>query len=298
MKNDKNKPNFLMVGAAKSGTTSIAAYLNEHPEIFIPETKEPKYFLYDIFKDINKKDPMYDMLMQTSVLEWEDYLKLYEVTVPEVKYFGDASVQYLYHYDTVIPKVKEKLGDIPIIIILRNPVDRAYSNYKYQAAGQIISFEQALEEEEKIKREKYNSFWYYKGLGMYSKQVKAYKNNFSQVYIGLYDDFKSDPVNFMQELYTFLQVDRNFIPETTKKHNVRDVPINKLVHYLYYFKRQKKLELNLLPLSVRSFLKKSLFIKSNKKMSFATEQELKRYYKEDVRSLEKIIGRDLSVWKI
>ena len=52
-------PNFLIVGAAKSGTTSLWRYLSEHPEIFMSKNKEPKYFIKDLFENMNPKDPFY-----------------------------------------------------------------------------------------------------------------------------------------------------------------------------------------------------------------------------------------------
>ena len=65
------KPNFLIVGAAKAGTTSFAKYLNQHPDVFIPENKELRYFISETIKNINRKDPQLKEILLTSVLQAE-----------------------------------------------------------------------------------------------------------------------------------------------------------------------------------------------------------------------------------
>ena len=119
---------------------------------------------------------------------------------------------YLYHYKEAIPKIKEYLGDIPIILVLRDPVNRAYSNYHYQGRGQINDFEKALELEEQRKNKSFCSLWYYKETGMYYEPVKAYLENFSKVKVFLFEDLIADPKSFMGETYDFLGAEKSFSP--------------------------------------------------------------------------------------
>ncbi len=288
------KPNFLVVGAPKAGTTSIAKYMNEHPEIFISEEKEPFYFLPNILEETNKKDPMYDSIKKRAHLTAEKYYRLFENVVNQKK-IGEATVHYLYHYEEVIPRVKEELGDIEIIIVLRNPIERAFSNYKYQTRGQVISFEKALKLEEKRKENNFNSFWFYKGVGNYYLPVKAYLEHFSKVHICFFEDLKENPLNFMKDIYSFLEVDDTFIPSVDVKHNLTTSPTNKLLHYIYYLKHRFGIKM-VLPKKINSYLKSKYFKNNTEIISVQTSNLLKDYFKQDIEKLEKLLDTDLSNW--
>ena len=93
---------------------------------------------------------MLDSIMNYAHLTSKAYYNLFSESKDEKK-LGEASVNYLYHYDEVIPRVKKELGDIDIIIVLRNPVERAFSNFKYQSIVQYKSFEESLKLENKRK---------------------------------------------------------------------------------------------------------------------------------------------------
>lgn len=289
----QNKPNFLIVGAPKCGTTSIAQYLKEHPEIFIPEEKEPFYFLPNILKDTNPEDPMYDAIRKRAHLTKESYYGLF-ATVKGEKKIGEATVHYLYHYNEVIPKIKEELGDIPIIIVLRNPALRAFSNYKYQSLGEYNSFEKALRLEEKRAKNKYNSFWLYKDVGNYYEPVKAYLDSFSNVYVSFFEDLKQDPIVFMRDMYNFLNVKESFIPNTNRQHNPTMVPKNELFHFLYYLRHKYHFKI-WAPQFIKNLLRNK-FVENKEKICEKTLSGLKQYYKPNIIKLEALIGRDLSSW--
>ena len=123
----KIKPNFIIVGVARCGTTSLFHYLEQHPEIGMAKVKEPKYFSSldltlpqngigdsTVFSKLIKDEASYDNLFEGL----EGY-----------KAVGEASSDYFYYHKTVIPRIKKKLGDIKIIVCLRDPVERAFSAY-------------------------------------------------------------------------------------------------------------------------------------------------------------------------
>jgi len=115
------EPNFLIVGAAKSGTTSLYAYLKQHPDIFMPEWKELSFFTGDTFTPLHKaKKPQY-------------YYRVFAKAKNEAA-VGEASTSYLYD-ETAAGMIKEKLGNIKIIIALRDPVAMSYSLYNHQLQG-------------------------------------------------------------------------------------------------------------------------------------------------------------------
>ncbi len=71
-------PNFLLVGTAKSGTTSLYHYLKQHPEVYMSEMKEPRFFASSIFKKLNHNDPRYEIVLKSATFTFEDYIKLFE----------------------------------------------------------------------------------------------------------------------------------------------------------------------------------------------------------------------------
>src|SRR6266511_3148908 len=118
--------NVIIPGAPKAGTLSITSILNQHTDVYVPAWKEPRFFIEDKIKELGDNTPLKKYLMRSSVLEWSKYKTLYN---NESRFKIDASVQYLYYYKSAVPKIKKYLGDPYIFIILRDPVQRAVSNY-------------------------------------------------------------------------------------------------------------------------------------------------------------------------
>lgn len=293
--NNFRKPNFLIVGAAKAGTTSLANYLNQHPDIFIPEAKELRFFVKDTILKTNPKDPLLEGILKSSVLDEDDYFALFQ---RKEKLLGEASVHYLYHYEEAIPKIKKYLGDIPIIIVLRNPVDRAISNirYLYQShKSSTIEGEIALEKNRK--EDGFNAFWYYTELGLYYNQVKQYLNHFSKVKVLFYEDLKNKPDYFFKEALTFLEVQHidlskynSFnatIHPNWKYRFLQKTGVTKLMGFL--FSKQKKEQ-------IKMKIRNHFFIKTELSFQPKTLEQLKGFYKSDVQNLEKLLNKNLTQW--
>ncbi|HDL01569.1 MAG TPA: sulfotransferase, partial [candidate division Zixibacteria bacterium] len=128
-KSRSNLPNFLIAGASKSGTTSLHSYLKQHPMIFMP-VKESRFFVSEIFENLSPKDPRYEHIIKYTIFNYYDYVKLFE-NVNNEHAIGEAGTLYLYYYKIAISKIKKYLGNNKIIIILRNPTDRAFSAYMH-----------------------------------------------------------------------------------------------------------------------------------------------------------------------
>ena len=143
-------PNFLIVGASKCGTTALYYYLKQHPEISFPDLKEPKYF-----SSINAKFPHEGIgdisVDKYAVRSFDEYSSLFS-NIQNVR-VGEASPDTMYYYNKTVEEIKEKLGDIPIIIALRDPVRRGFSAYMYlkRDSREKLSFIDSLMEEEYLK---------------------------------------------------------------------------------------------------------------------------------------------------
>lgn len=166
--------------------------------------------------------------MNNSIFEWEDYLNLFEDAQKE-KAIGESTATYLYYHETAITLIKKYLGNIKIIILLRNPIDRAFSAYLYlrRKNCESISFKEALEIENIRKRQNWKSLYHYTSAGFYYNQVKDYLDNFDQVKICLFDDLKKDSLRLVKDIYNFLGLDTSFTLDVSKKYNVSGIPKNK-----------------------------------------------------------------------
>ncbi len=289
-----SKPNFLIVGASKSGTTSLAKYLSLHPQIFIPAKKEPRFLISEVIKSVSRKDPSYNYLRKNSTLDLRKYLELFDGKTE--KAIGEGSVHYLFHHDVAIPNIIKHLGpETKIIILLRNPVDRAISNWRYQDKD-FLDFKSALEKEEERIRLNYNSFWHYKKTGFYYEQVKAYLDNFEHVKTILFEDFVTKTSAIVEEIFEFLDVQPDFKIDSFKQYNQSSITVvPKSGPLKFLFRTQKGI--NLFKHLVRLKLVPKAFWLDKKKMVDTQDRlVLKKSYLDDVSKLQRLLNRELSSW--
>jgi len=296
-------PNFLVVGAAKSGTTSLYQYLKTHPDIFLPSKKELRFFS-QITKDFQGPN---DTWLKNNIIndfhEFESFFK----NVKNEKAIGDISPDYLYYYENSIKNIKHYLNDPKIIIILRNPADRAFSQWSHAKRDGIenLSFEEALEAEEIRTEKNWGWNWRYKEAGLYYKQVKAYMENFSNVKVYLQDELHKDRAALVKDIFGFLEVDDTFVPPNLdEKFNVSGLPKNRYYHYI--FKRKNLLKSLLMPFfkimvpdeTNRHIILNRLLQRNLEKMVMNTEtrKKLRKFYKNDILKLQDLIGKDLTKW--
>ena len=295
-------PNFLIVGAGKSGTTSLYYYLKDHPDIFFSPIKEPCFFSAQILK-----------LPQAGTGDerkyfantFDNYLELFKDARDE-KAIGEASADTLYYYNETIPMIHKYLGDPKIIIILRNPVDRAFSAYLHllRENRETLSFEEGLKKEEERIKNNWCCMWHYTKRGMYFNQVDAFMKSFSNVKVVLYDDFKRDSRHEIRSICKFLEVDTAYIPPHDKTHfNVSGIPRYGKINNLFVKKNifQKTIR------TVGSFLltedgwvrlRENLRarIMTKPRMKTETRLYLQDMFREDILKLQQLTEMDLSVW--
>ena len=286
------KVDFFIVGAPKAGTTSLYHYLNEHPEIVMSRQKETDYFSDE---DLQKKGLYYG---KNRINTLEKYHSLFQNA--DQKKTGEASVSYLF-YEDVPQKIKAYNSNGKIIIMLRNPVDRAFSHYLMDYRLGLISksFESILENEKKdIKASLF--YQQYIELGQYSEQVKRYIEKFGKenVTIIFYYDFKNHVVKEVQKVYEFLEVDSKYRAEIENKHNTYSMPKNNWIRLIYSFVSFRKILNRILPKRKVRKIKEKLFIKSKKpKLSDVLRARLINLYAHDIKQLEELLSVDLSQWK-
>jgi len=295
-----NKPNFLLVGAAKSGTTSLFNYLTQHSDIYIPEVKECRFFsqLPKNYKGLGA-----EFFPNSGITNERVYFKLF--CEHEDKVCGDMSNDYLYYYEKSIKNIKKYLGDeIKIVIVLRKPIERAFSNYMHHIRDgwENISFEQALDDENRRIEENWGWSYHYVKTGMYYYQVKAYLDNFRQTKIYFFEELKFKD-SLLKDLYAFLEVRFTKELKDNKEYNVSGYPRNKLVHN--FLNKDNAIKKIIKPV-VNSILPKgsiqkvvsNIQNKNLKKVSMKndTRERLKNVFEDDIKKLSNLIEMDLSHW--
>lgn len=292
-------PNFLIVGAAKSGTTSLHYYFNEHPEVFMPRCKETHFFseLVELCNK-NKKGGLYG---RGRLKDLNKYSSQFEQAGKE-KALGEACVSYLYFYEVTIPKIQSILSDPKIIIILRDPVERSFSNYMHHVRDgfEKLSFLDAVKNASE--RRKNNWWWGYQYIeaSLYADSVRAYMDSFTEVKVVFFDKLKNEPTRLMQELYEFVGVKRSFTPDVEKKYNRAETP-----RYPCIARARKNSTLAWRFLKfcdmhgIAKPITKILTSKTNAHSSLTQYERsvLAPYFKDDILALEKILRTDLRAWR-
>jgi hypothetical protein len=295
---------FLFVGTAKAGTTSIYHYLNQHPKISIP-VKETFYFLKDVYTDFSLGYPQ-QRSAEDLILDEKTYRALYPTRHDVV--YGEIGTGYLYHYHDSIPLIKKMLGtDVRILIILRNPVDRAYSSYMHfvKDTHEKLSFSESIAKEEERRRRNYDFMWMHRDLGLYASQVKAFMNEFPNVKILFTEEFQRDPEKTLREILSFLGIDPEFPFDTQRQYNKSGEPKFKSLQKVLTTENPIKQTFRpifraMFPKEKRVRLRKklkNLNIASYPEMSESTRQELASFYRADIESLEKLLGYPIKVWR-
>ena len=209
-------PNFLIAGVSRCGTTSLYNYLKQHPEVSFPDLKEPRYFSsYNLrFPQAGPGDFSVDKKL---IKSFDNYENLYSTL--ENKFVGDASSEYLYNYKSSIPEIKKRLGDIPVIIILRNPIERSYSAYNNLVRDnrEINSFKEALKLESTRINEGFDEMWHYTSVSKYFEPVKAFKAEFSKIKIIIFEHFENHEKQTLQDIIEFLGVQQTEFNFDTNK---------------------------------------------------------------------------------
>ncbi|MBN1523369.1 MAG: sulfotransferase [Spirochaetales bacterium] len=241
MEKPYSKPNFFIVGAARSGTTSLRQYLKQHPEIYFSPIKEPCHFCTDMdpasfrgpFQKIarnNYTNYLRGEFKKEIHLAWitdrDDYLALFG-NVKNEKAIGEASVLYLFS-TSAANEIYRFNPDAKIIIMLRNPVERAISHYKIDLN---TGFTRSPITELIENYDEKNTVWGTRSLCLemsaYYSQIKRFIDIFpkQQLRIYYYDDFIKDPAKIVQDVFSFLGVNSQYKVQTDIKYNPSSLPI-------------------------------------------------------------------------
>jgi len=309
--NSPRLPNFLIVGTGKAGTTSLHSYLQQHPQIYMSPVKEPTYFASEIRADYLEQALQRHLAKQTRYLarrlndglpvkpmgwltsDWNDYLRLFQHVGDEVA-VGEASPIYLWS-PTAAANIHERIPDARIVMVLRDPAERAYSQYLHQLTVGLTkaTFHEHLDECVRDDHHPMGIHHPFLEVGLYYRQVERYLNLFPRDHVRIYwyeEDWKQ-PATMLRDLFGFLGVDPSFHPDTSRREHARRAPRWAGMHYLLKQSRVWESMAPMVPQSVRG-----LAFQKGRKMESQDRRFLVDYYAEDVRRLSELLHKDLSAW--
>lgn len=297
---------FFIVGQPKSGTTALASFLDEHPEISISIPKETGYMSTDHAKE---SDAFHGGPRYFHIRTPEQYEAAFAHAKPG-QLLGDASTNYLYS-KAAAQEIAKNNPEAKIIIMLRNPVDMVYSlynQYRNETKEHLETFEEALKHEKDRKKGRKlsaqavtPSYFLYKERGLYHGQIKRYQEIFNknQLRFIITEEFRKDNAACYQDVLKFLGVkDSSFRPEFKSVHESK-APRSKLANIFFNAYSLKKIALKLLGQRGYTWIQRKvmapLLFKSAPRQSLdpALRKELEDFYRPDVAALSKDIGIDL-----
>jgi hypothetical protein len=301
-------PDFLVIGGGKSGTTSLNMYLKQHPEIFMPAVKEPNFYGYENKTPDDFGGDLEEIAyFKNSITDLAKYLDLFRNAAPgQIK--GEISNTYMHH-DQAPMRIKHYNPAMKLIAILRQPAERLFSRYLHLARENRLPTSNFSD-----CRNKDSVWWKRNDLikeGFYFKNLSRYYQLFPRqnIKIYLYEELNNDARQVLKDIFTFLNVNPNFNPDSRIHYNKSGLIKNQFLNKIY---GQKGLISSgvkaVFPKSIVSNLKGNAFIRST--INYLRQQNLKRpkpdpavlnwltheVYEADIKNLQELIGKNLEHW--
>ncbi|MFM7015490.1 MAG: sulfotransferase family protein [Bacteroidota bacterium] len=309
------KPDFFIVGAAKAGTTALQKILASLPAVYMSPIKEPNYFYNEVpitalRKGLQEKlekenatqwikEGMNGELWNAFIRDENVYQQLFTKATKE-QICGEASVSYLYSLKAA-EKIFQYNPTAKIIILLRNPVDRAWSHFHMEQRMGLVP-NHFLEAFNKYKNEEH-PIWgkdpIFLSGGLYYEQVKRFLSIFpkEQVFICLYDEYKNHPENTIKKIITFLGIKEDTLVNGIKITKANEARKSIIDGFLPSGKLKSTLRKWMQDLRIHHLLKKWLSKENDRKLSEENRMLLKEFYQSDIEKLESLINLNLSNWK-
>jgi hypothetical protein len=271
-------PNFLVIGAAKGGTTSLHHYLRQHPEIYLTPVKETNFFWTEARREGRK-----------TVRTLAEYERLFDDAGTR-KAVGEISPQYLNSADAA-RRIRRDLPGVRLVVSLRNPAERAWSDYlgRVRILRETGTFAEAIRPGRPCLES-----------GFYFARLKRYYERFprERIHVMLYEDFAADPRAALRALFTFLGVDPDAAIDTAKRHNRAAMPRSALLNRALW--PSVVATQSLVPRRWRGTgILAALLSKTYRPappLSPELRRRLREIYRDDITATAELTGRDLSRW--
>lgn len=296
-------PDFLLLGTAKAGTSALWLVLKKHPEIFLPNMKEPRFFAIPDGRLPHYGGPEFnDYSVRPTVTTLKRYHALF-AQAGDAKAVGEASTVYLYSPDEgIAERIRLSLPRVRLIAILRQPADRAFSNFVHavdEGYEPELRFEDAWADQERRVRENWSPFLCYRRSGFYAERLRPYLERFDrkQLLILRYEDWRDRPEETLVRVLRFLEVDERYRPKAWPQINRHFLHRSQSVH-LWLKHSPSARWIHGLPRPARRIVAGGLNRINRVSPTFRADsrRQVTGTYREDLLRLQERIGMDLSSW--
>jgi Sulfotransferase family len=312
-----SEPNFFIVGAPKAGTTSLYHYLDQHPDIYMSPIKEPCFFSSETRpENFEARLRPWATRLEEDVLQylhggmdhkrfggiirdWQDYLLLFANATSQ-RAIGEASVNYLWSR-TAAAAIAARIPQARIVIVLRSPAERAFSQYLHCVTGGVVtgSFRDYVRASLRSQSEQLGVYKPFLEMGFYAEQMQRYLEYFPREQLGIwiYEETRRRPQEFLREVLHFLEVDSSFVPDMTNRYN--EPVVARLVKSTQILRRTgvwgvaKRLTSKRIRLAMRDTIFRPA---GSVRMEHEDKAMMHGFYRADIHRLEEILGRNLSAW--
>lgn len=222
-------PDFLVIGAARAGTTALHGYLRQHPGLRLPQVKETNFFAF-AGETLTCRGPGAEFI-NNSITDLDRYRSLFD-GAPAGARLGEVCPLYLYA-PTAPARIRALVPDVRLVAILRNPVEQAFSHFLYATKMAIepeTDFLRALDLEEDRLAQGWQPLFGYSRFPRYGEQLARYLALFprDRILVRRYEAFQTDPARLMAEILDFIGADPGFRPDMREKPNAGGVPKSRL----------------------------------------------------------------------
>ncbi|MCR9078971.1 MAG: sulfotransferase [Hyphomonadaceae bacterium] len=300
-------PSFFIIGAAKSGTTALYSWLQTHPDVFLPQIKEPNFFALSERQNFSVGNEMDVNYRSQFALTFDAYQALY-AGAGSGQICGDASPSYLYFTDTA-EKLKTFNPSAKIIALFRAPVDRIESQFRHNRRDgyePCDTLQQALSREPS--RIEAGWWWgfHYNQASRYADQWRAYQQVFpnTQLLALKYEDLSSDPERTWVRVLEFLDLPvvpaPDFEPRVNDTSRLRSVPASgRVERFIRHPSKLKSALRAAMPATVRRTLMSSIRSMNRSRIAPVAptlKRDLLNSFEADIQDLSQLTGLDLESW--
>ena len=288
-------PNFIVIGAAKAGTTALYWYLAEHPAVFMSPVKETNYFAYGVDADgrLLYGDPEHHAFPVQTRAEYEQLF----AEAAGARAIGEASPIYL-ECPQAAQRIRELLPAARLICALRHPVERAYSDYLMFLRSRGRQFDPTVELSPGAAWARPDSHWM--RISCYAVSLRRYLELFprTQLDVLLFDDLKRAPVDTVQSVYRFLEVDPRFVPDLETPHNIGGIPTSRTLERFLTSKSLHAAVRPWMPTRAVNWVRRvrTRNLRAAPPLPPELKRELTAHFRDDITRTSELIGRGLEHW--
>jgi len=295
----KTLPNLFIVGASKAGTTSLFHWLKSHPDFFFPTMKEVHYFSYHCIKNCSK-GPGDKVVLSTICNNFDQYEKIFSAGKGSLIRV-DNSPSYLFYAADTAKKIHDAVPDAKILIVLREPVEKIFSQYSHLArqGREVLDFETALSKENERKQNGWGDMWRYKESGYYADSVETFIDVFGRdkVKVCFFEQLRDAPSTFVSEVIEFSGANSEFSFNSGEVFNRSGTPKSLFVARYVLGGPVYSIAKKVFPAKLGGLIRRNLQkLNTGKKIVLADKvrQSLKQDYKDDINRLEEVLGLESS----